>query len=300
LSFTFTTNIIGNVNFIRPVQPVTQPPFYNTYQTTSYQPVYQTQSTQASQETSRVPQTFTESTTKTSKENRNDNGECGISETRGNFTALVTSGNHAVRGQFPWLVAYFYSGDNQNKFICGGSLISAKLVITAAHCVQSKFSKSIRKAEDSTFYIGKTNIDSLIGESNYVTSNADQLIIHPDWNSATSQYDSDIAIAVLVKTIIYNKFIKPICIWRQSNSYRDMIGQHGIVAGWGKTEVNAISTASPMFASIPVVDGETCLLSDKRFSAIASKKTFCAGVKNLSQGPCNGDSGKKKLIFVSS
>jgi hypothetical protein len=81
-------------------------------------------------------------------------------------SGLITGGRTASRGQFPWLVAFFYN----DKFICGGSLISKKLVVTAAHCILEKRANNIPKsAQDSTFYIGKTNINSLLGETNYVS-----------------------------------------------------------------------------------------------------------------------------------
>jgi secreted trypsin-like serine protease len=43
---------------------------------------------------------------------------------------LITGGSPAARGQFPWQVALIID----NSVFCGGSLISDRWVLTAAHC----------------------------------------------------------------------------------------------------------------------------------------------------------------------
>jgi secreted trypsin-like serine protease len=42
----------------------------------------------------------------------------------------ITDGSNAARGQFPWQVALIID----NAYLCGGSLISSRWVLTAAHC----------------------------------------------------------------------------------------------------------------------------------------------------------------------
>jgi hypothetical protein len=46
-------------------------------------------------------------------------------------SGLIVNGAEFRRGSFPWLVALMYVGDNSpSKFFCGGTLISAKHVLT--------------------------------------------------------------------------------------------------------------------------------------------------------------------------
>lgn len=189
------------------------------------------------------------------------------------------------------LAAYFHNGPGDSGFICGGSLISTKLVVTAAHCIQEKHETRVRKAEEATFYIGKHNIQVISGEQNFIMSGVTQLIVHPDWNTLDDRYDADIAIAVLLVTVQFTKFVRPICLWSSTSSYEDLVGQTAFIAGWGKTEFSAITSDIPKWAAIPVVKMDTCIRSNYAFSALTSDRTFCAGTRDGYRGPCNGDSG---------
>jgi secreted trypsin-like serine protease len=188
------------------------------------------------------------------------------------------------------MAAYYHNGFDENGFICGGSLISTKLVVTAAHCVHFKHELA-KKAEEATFYLGKHNIDSLSEQYNVVSSVV-QFIIHPDWDSNDDKYDADIAIAVLTRTISFNKFMIPICLWTSTSNANDLVGRTGVIAGWGKTEMDAVPSSSPKWAEIPVVDLLTCIRSNNAFNILTSDRTFCAGKKDEDSGPCNGDSGQ--------
>jgi len=41
-------------------------------------------------------------------------------------------GGHAEFNEYPWMVAMLFKG----HYYCGGTLISDKYVVTAAHCVR--------------------------------------------------------------------------------------------------------------------------------------------------------------------
>lgn len=50
-------------------------------------------------------------------------------------SGLVINGFKAKRSDFPWLTALYH---RQNGFMCGGSLVSHKIVVTAGHCWRIK------------------------------------------------------------------------------------------------------------------------------------------------------------------
>lgn len=57
------------------------------------------------------------------------------------------------------------------------------------------------------------------------------MIVHPSYDAHAESYDSDIAIAVLLRTIQFTNFIIPICMWTTTSSYNDIVGHKGFVAG---------------------------------------------------------------------
>lgn len=47
---------------------------------------------------------------------------------------LIVGGNITKKGEFPHMAAIGYKKIGEIKFFCGGSLISERFVLTAAHC----------------------------------------------------------------------------------------------------------------------------------------------------------------------
>lgn len=46
----------------------------------------------------------------------------------------IIAGEPAAPGQFPWQVGVYYRRPTGGLFFCGGSLVSDRYVLTAAHC----------------------------------------------------------------------------------------------------------------------------------------------------------------------
>jgi secreted trypsin-like serine protease len=60
---------------------------------------------------------------------------CEISSNCPEGIGLIVGGEKANPAQFPHMAAIGWRGNEGNEFKCGGSLISEKFVITAAHCI---------------------------------------------------------------------------------------------------------------------------------------------------------------------
>lgn len=219
--------------------------------------------------------------------NYNQNIQCGVpKQGLSDSVGLVINGQAAVKGQFPWLAAYYHNGVDNNGFICGGTLISSQSVITAAHCIHEK-NGSPKHEYEAQFYIGKFYITSRNDEKNFIISSVSRFIVHPDWSSQSLSYDGDIAIVKLTRIIQFSDFIKPICLWTSTSNYHDAISQFGIVAGYGKTEKSSTTSDKPYWTALPVIDEGTCLRSNENFIKITSRRTFCVGSRD-GRGPCNG------------
>jgi hypothetical protein len=50
---------------------------------------------------------------------------------------LITHGQKTARGQFPWHAALYQSKDIHLKYICGGSLIGPKTILTGTGSLES-------------------------------------------------------------------------------------------------------------------------------------------------------------------
>ncbi len=72
--------------------------------------------------------------------------ECGTVEY---IDPKIVRGTATVRGAWPFLAALYYV--EQSKFFCGGTLISSKNILTAAHCVQQK--NSLKKLDPEGLYL---------------------------------------------------------------------------------------------------------------------------------------------------
>lgn len=223
--------------------------------------------------------------------------QCGVPQRQlQDFTSLVVNGIPAFKGQFPWIAAMFHNGVRENGFICGGSLVTSRSIITAAHCIQNK-NDFRKRTEEVIFYIGKFFINSFTNEKDFIVAPVSRIVLHPDWNPRGTSYDGDIAIATLSRVVQFTQFIQPICLWTYSNNYYDIINQHGVVAGYGKTHLSPAISDKPYWTALPIVDEATCLRSKDEFSKIVSRRTFCVGSRDGS-GPCNGKVFFKTILDI--
>ncbi|KAJ6635913.1 Serine protease gd [Pseudolycoriella hygida] len=185
---------------------------------------------------------------------------CGRMHPKFNFGLLVVGGYSIRRGDWPWLVAVYLNKATSLSFNCGGNLVSARTVVTAAHCF--KTSDRQYRPEEVLLFLGRFNILNW-GETGSKTAEVQQIIIHNDYMKQESSYDADIAVVIMREKVQYTEYIRPICLWEGTDGLNSVEGQFGT---------------------------EECLRSSDTYRYITSDRTFCAGGRD-GRGPCNGDSG---------
>ncbi|NXJ11698.1 PRS55 protease, partial [Odontophorus gujanensis] len=148
----------------------------------------------------------------------------------------ITGGRYAKAGEFPWQVSIQSNG----KHICGGSIISALWILTAAHCFADEVPADLK------IVMGEADLDLQpeVHEPNI-------LILHKDFDRVTLKHD--IALIMLDYPIEFSGEKLPICF-----PYMDNIStwQHCWVAGWGMT-VSASHVLQK--AKMKLISREQCL-----------------------------------------
>ncbi len=101
----------------------------------------------------------------------------------------IVGGTQASRGQWPWQVGLLAKSipDNFQALFCGGTLIRARFVVTAAHCVDD-LTRPVRQMQVLT------GTQSLARGG--TRRNIKDVTLHPNWNPARG-VDYDIAVIEL-------------------------------------------------------------------------------------------------------
>lgn len=89
------------------------------------------------------------------------------------------------------------------------------------------------QTQNALLFIGKHNLIQW-NEEGYEKRGAELFKVHPDWNPNDNKYDADIALIKMEQAVRYSKYIRPICLWNGPEDINSVVGQVGIVAGWGE------------------------------------------------------------------
>ena len=171
----------------------------------------------------------------------------------------------------PWQVALTISGPDGN-FLCGGSIIANKWVLTAAHCfVASDTSRSIK---------AKTGATDLVKQGRW--SDVATIVIHEGYDPRT--YDNDIAL-VRLKSKPSGKVI-PLA----SKSIKISVGQPLEVTGWGAISEDGDASRDLLKANVPYVLNGTCN-EPASYNGNITSGMMCAGRREGGVDSCQGDSG---------
>ncbi|XP_050356536.1 phenoloxidase-activating enzyme-like isoform X3 [Nymphalis io] len=223
---------------------------------------------------------------------------CGLDSSSGN---RIFGGNETAIDQYPWLTMLEYRGtkDNKIKLFCGGSLISSKYVLTAAHCVVGGILAegtpvNVRLGEYDT----ANNVDCVEVEGGGQDCNdpliivpIEKIIPHRDYNPDSPLRRHDIALLRLKDEAPYTDFIRPICLpindIMQTTSPKMLL-----VAGWGAISDTKRFSNIKLHVELPYIPLKECQLS---YEAPSRKVTLwngqiCAGGV-AGKDSCKGDSG---------
>jgi secreted trypsin-like serine protease len=202
----------------------------------------------------------------------------------------IVGGAPATPGEWPWQVALVGGSatDLWASQFCGGSLISAEWVLTAAHCVDGIIPSQV------DIVAGIYDLSNPI--AGYQRRDVSQIIIHPSYVSTT--YDSDIALLQLSSPVTLGgsgatatSLISP-----ATNTIGDLTGVYSWVTGWGYTENINIGFPDQLYeVPVPIISNSICNNASHYNGSITSNM-LCAGFDGGGQDSCQGDSGGPLVV----
>lgn len=99
-----------------------------------------------------------------------------------------------TRGAWPWLAAIYVNNLTSLSYQCGGTLVSAHVVVSSAHCfhLQSQH----HKANELLVFLGRHNLRNW-NEEHSIAAPVSEIFLHPEYDATLGTYDADIAVLVL-------------------------------------------------------------------------------------------------------
>jgi secreted trypsin-like serine protease len=177
-----------------------------------------------------------------------------------------------------------FKGDS--RWACGGALIGKKVVLTAAHCIDTLKGETLKSGSNPSATLG---VECMVWNSNAQKSEVilgASIKIHPKWNAQAIQ--DDYGLIFLDKEV---PGAQPVKLPNDGDT-GPQDGTTCTVVGWGTTEKGTLSQGQLMKVDMPIVPNKDCYWQQK----YPHDSYFCAGVsgggdQTKAKGTCGGDSG---------
>ncbi|KYM86047.1 Serine proteinase stubble [Atta colombica] len=217
-------------------------------------------------------------------------GQCGVRNAQGINGRIKTPiyvDGESEFGEYPWHVAILKKITTESVYVCGGTLISSRHIITAAHCIKSHVPRDLRAR------LGEWDVNHDVEFYPYIERDVVSVFVHPEYYAGTLA--NDIAILTLDHNVDFSKnpHISPACL---PNKYDDFTGTRCWTTGWGKDAFDDRSKYSNLLkeVNLPVVSNHVCE-QQMRQTRLGHSFTLhpgfiCAGGEE-GKDACKGDGG---------
>ncbi|XP_034246476.1 brachyurin-like [Thrips palmi] len=196
----------------------------------------------------------------------------------------IVGGDEAAPGQFPHQVGIWILLGRSRNF-CGGSIISDRVVVTAAHC-----------ATRGTNFTVVAGAHAILDESEPSRQEvqADAKLVHERFNKE-EQLANDIALLRLEKPLVFNDRVQPVRLPRAAHKsfWRSKV----LMSGWGHNTTDAEDISPKLrFVQNRVVSNLYCRA--RYFMKHVRDSNICVSGW-WKKGTCQGDSGGPMVVTES-
>jgi len=196
--------------------------------------------------------------------------QCGMA----NRATRIVGGEETEVNEYPWQVGIIdtFTG----KPYCGGSILSSRTILTAAHCTVDS------SAQSMTVVVGEHDWTVAgDGEQRMSVCGKEE---HPSYNSVTLDYD--ISILTLCEDItLQQQSATPVCLpLSPSSPYANI---PAIVSGWGTLAAGGSQPDELMEVEVQTMTNAAC--SNDYGPGQISDRMICAA--DAGKDACQGDSG---------
>ncbi|KAL1484209.1 hypothetical protein MTO96_032694 [Rhipicephalus appendiculatus] len=196
---------------------------------------------------------------------------CGMSS----FKTMIVNGTEVIDARYSWMV-YLDTYFPTFKLGCGGTIITKRHVLTAAHCFIYN-NTYVRKVEVLYGNVDRRRAKKVL---------ASKMLIHKDYDTTFAR--NDIALLEMKYPFTFGKDVSPICLQMAPVS---IVGKDAVAAGWGSEYLNGTGFDFLRHTTVTVYPDLICAT---RYLYYWPGLQCCA--HKLDTGVCRGDSGGPLMI----
>jgi len=192
-------------------------------------------------------------------------GNCNCGQV--NRASRIVGGVETEVNEYPWQVGLV--SQSGTRPWCGGSLISNKHVLTAAHCTAGSTASSIR------VLLSEHNI----ADSDYTIVTISAITDHPSYSFPFYDY----SILTLTNAVTFSDTLSPVCL--PADVSQLYTGVLATVTGWGTTASGGSQPSVLNEVDVTVLSNDVCRNSYSEINDVH----ICAA--DDGKDSCQGDSG---------
>ncbi|XP_053660900.1 polyserase-2-like [Anopheles marshallii] len=195
----------------------------------------------------------------------------------------AVGGERAFQGEFQHMAAIGWTRSaGRIDYLCGGSLITSKFILTAAHCAVDA-----NHIPPDTTRLGDTDLGSKEDDKNAQQVGIARIIKHPQYRESRKYHD--IALVELQEQWWINDAINNACVWVESYAPSDLLE----AVGFGALGFGEMLSPTLQKVQLRALDTATCaerIPTDRRQMPEGLRADqMCAHSETMDT--CEGDSG---------